>query len=124
MRLIFIFLLLLTGLPGRTQNASAPGPKVHEVFLDFLTEKISLTPAEKKQLRPLVIRYLNDAKNISKTNKDPLLREQERISLKIDYRKRFTPIIGEARATRFFAAEQLFRKKIREELKKRNVKEN
>jgi len=53
-----------------------------------------------------------------------LLREQERIELKINYRKRFIPIIGEARATRFFSEEQSFRRKIREELKKRNVNKN
>ncbi|WP_018630808.1 hypothetical protein [Niabella aurantiaca] len=125
MKLIFIFLLCWSPLPGLTQTQPASAPtRIHDVFLDYLTEKIKLTPAEKKQLRPLVIRYLGESKNISKTNRDPLLREQERIKLKINYRKRFVPIIGEPRATRFFTEEQFFRRKIREELKKRNVKKN
>lgn len=123
MKLIFIFLFCWLSLPGLTQTRPAP-PRIHDVFLDYLTEKINLTPAEKKQLHPLVIRYLGESKNISKTNRDPLLREQERIKLKISYRKRFVPIIGEPRATRFFTEEQSFRRKIREELKKRNVKKN
>lgn len=125
MRSFLIFFLSFTVATGWAQTQPAPpAHKVHEVFLDYLTEKINLTPAEKKQLSPLVIRYLGDSKNISKNNKDPLLREQERIKLKINYRKRFIPIIGEPRATRFFMEEQSFRRKIREELKKRNVNKN
>ncbi|MBO9592118.1 MAG: hypothetical protein J7599_04355 [Niabella sp.] len=125
MKRILILLLTLTTLQGPAQTQPAPKPnRVHDVFLDYLTEKFSLTPAEKKQLRPIVIQYLADSKKISKTEQDPLLREQERIALKISYRKRFTPVIGEPRATRFFSEEQVFRKKIREELSKRNVKEN
>ncbi|MCF3109904.1 hypothetical protein LL912_14075 [Niabella sp. CC-SYL272] len=125
MKRILIFLLPLIMFQGQAQTQPAPKPsRVHDIFLDYLTEKISLTPAEKKQLRPIVIQYLTDSKKISKTQQDPLLREQERIALKINYRKRFMPIIGEPRSTRFFSEEQLFRKKIREELSKRNVKEN
>ncbi|SDC71421.1 hypothetical protein [Niabella drilacis] len=126
MKAVLIFLLSFVTVAGAAQTQPAPSSphKIHEVFLDYLTEKIDLTPTEKKQLQPLVIRYLSESKNLYKTNRDPLLREQERIKLKINYRKLFTPIIGEQRATRFFGEEQLFRRKIREELKKRNVKEN
>ncbi|MGJ7031858.1 hypothetical protein [Niabella hirudinis] len=125
MKAVLIFLLSFMTVAGAAQTPPSPAVhRVHEVFLDYLTEKIDLTATEKKQLRPLVIRYFGEAKNIYKTNRDPLLREQERIQLKISYRKLFTPIIGEPRATRFFSEEQSFKKKIREELKKRSVKEN
>ncbi|WP_300598746.1 hypothetical protein [Niabella sp.] len=125
MKLILILLLPLIALRGPAQTQPAPNAsRVHDVFLDYLTEKISLTPQEKKQLRPMVIQYLADSRKLSKSQEDPLLREQERIALKINYRKRFVPIIGEPRATRFFSEEQLFRKKAREELSKRSVKEN
>lgn len=119
---LFIALYLFgSSALGQTQAAA---PSVHDVFLNFLTEKMNLTVEEKKQMRPLVIGYLGDTRKVAKTTKDPLLREQARIELKLRYRREFAPIIGDQRATRFFTEEQLFRRKIREELKSRNVKEN
>lgn len=103
---------------------SNPQPKVVDAFLDFLTEKLHLIPQERKRMRPLIVSYFAETKRISATTSDPLQRDQDRASLKISYRKSFTPILGPERATQFFSEEQLFRKKIREVLKNRNVKEN
>jgi len=72
-------------------------------------------------MRPLVIMYFNETRKIHKKTNDPLVREQQKIDLKIRYRNLFVPIIGAARSNRFFAEEQLFRKKVWEELKQRNT---
>ncbi|ANH79759.1 hypothetical protein A8C56_01135 [Niabella ginsenosidivorans] len=128
MKLIFIFfipfLLFCRPLNAQQPSGSSPQPKVVDAFLDFLTEKIHLTPTERNQMRPLIVGYFSETRRINKTITDPLQREQERAALKISYRKSFTPILGNQRATRFFTEEQLFRRKIREVLKGRNVKKN
>ncbi|HEX7756312.1 MAG TPA: hypothetical protein VF421_13255 [Niabella sp.] len=128
MKLIFIllipFLFFRVSLKAQPPPGNSPQPKVIDAFLDFLTEKIQLTPTERKQMRPLVLGYFSETKRINKTITDPLQREQERAALKISYRKSFTPVLGNERATRFFTEEQLFRKKIKEVLKGRNVNKN
>ncbi|MBO9619705.1 MAG: hypothetical protein J7539_11795 [Niabella sp.] len=127
----FLILLLFCCGPAMTQQPAPsqtkpanPQPKVVDAFLDFLTEKIHLGPQERKKMRPLIVGYFAETKRIASTTTDPLQRDQERAALKISYRRSFTPVIGAERATQFFTEEQLFRKKIKEELKHRNVKEN
>lgn len=100
------------------------GRKIVDVFLVFLEKKLPLTPQESSQMRPLVVNYFSDQKKIHHKNDDPLVREQQKVDLKIRYRNLFQPIIGTRRANRFFVEEQLFRKRIREELRQRKERKN
>lgn len=95
--------------------------KVHDVFMTYVADKLALTPQESNQMRPLVVHYFSDMRKILRENTDPLVREQQRIDLKIKYRAFFQPIIGQTRSNRFFVEEQLFRKKVRDELKQRKT---
>ena len=125
MKRIYTLIVFLSLFIGAAQGQKAAAPKVRDVFLDFLTEKMQLTPVEKKQMRPLIGNYFSETREINKTTDDQLLREQKRVNLKLKYRKAFAGIIGTNRATRFFTEEQIFRKKIREELRERkNVNKN
>jgi hypothetical protein len=123
MKKIFFLAILFFGTLFMTFGQPNPTQKVHKVFLNYLKHKLPLTSQESIQMRPLVAKYFLELRNISKKNFDPLLKEQKRIELKIQYRNSFTPIIGQERANRFFVEEQVFRKKIREELKSRSQPE-
>ena len=123
MKKIFFLAILFFGTLYTTFGQPNPAQKVNKVFLNYLEQKLPLTPQESVQMRPLVETYFLELRNISKNNFDPLLKEQKRIELKIQYRNSFTPIIGQERANRFFVEEQVFRKKIREELKSRSQPE-
>ena len=68
-------------------------------------------------MRTLVIRHFNEARKILPENSDILLTEQQKIDLKIRYRKLFVPLTGVDRSNPFFTEEQLFRKRIREGIK-------
>jgi len=124
MKKIFFLAILFLGTFFMTFGQPNPTQKVHKLFLNYLEQKLPLTSQESIQMQPLVAKYFLELRNILKNNFDPLLREQKRIELKIQYRNSFTPIIGQERANRFFVEEQVFRKKIREELKSRSQPEH
>lgn len=116
-KIVLIFYFLLIYFSGFSQEA--PALKMHDVFLEFVQKKMNLSPQESSRMRPLVIKYFNETRKIHKGVSDPLAREQQKIDLKIRYRNRFIPVIGADRSNRFFTEEQLFRKRVREELKQR-----
>ncbi|ODT35296.1 MAG: hypothetical protein BGN92_11490 [Sphingobacteriales bacterium 41-5] len=115
---IFLFLVFFGGTVGAFSQAEKT-PKMHDIFLAFIQKKLALNPQESGRMRPLVIRYFNETRKIHQNFTDPLIREQQKIDLKIRYRNLFSPIIGKDRSNRFFAEEQLFRKRVREELRQR-----
>lgn len=124
MKHLFILLLVLTAVPLALCSQNKDYAKMQETFMAFMGEKLKFTKEEATKLRPLVSRYFSESRKIRHKESDPLVRGATRAKLKIKYRDVFTPIIGEARATRFFAEEQQFIKKVKEELGRRNVKEN
>lgn len=95
------------------------GMKMNDVFFGYMQNKLELSVQEGDRMRPLVARYFNELKTIQLSSSDPLIREQKKIETKIAYREQFSQILGQERANRFFMEEQIFRKKIKEELKKR-----
>ena len=95
--------------------------KVHEVFLKYITNRLSLNSQEASQMGVLVPLYFDEMRAIHKNNSDPLIREQKKIALKIKYRSQIVPILGAQKANQLFIEEQLFRKKIKEELKQRKA---
>lgn len=110
-------LLLISAIALSQRNAP---PKMHDIFLIYIEKKIPLSAQESDLIRPLVINYFAELRNIPKENTDMLLKEQRKIDLKIHYRELFIPIIGVQKANHFFIEEQIFRKKVREELKSRS----
>lgn len=116
----YMFLIVwLMGLVFFTQAQQPNELKLPEVFFNFTKERMGLTGEEAVLMRPLVIKYFTQTRIIHRNNPDPLLRDQKKIYLKLQFRNRFIPIIGERRANQFFEEERLFRRKIKEELQER-----
>lgn len=114
-------LIIFFAVTVMAYNQGIEGEKVHDIFLKYITTKLSLNSQELSQMQVLVPRYFNELRKIHKNNTDPLLREQQKIAIKIKYRDQLIPLLGEKRANQVFIEEQLFRKRIREELKQRNT---
>ena len=114
-------LIIFFAVTVMAYNQGIEGEKVHEIFLKYITTKLSLNSQELSQMQVLVPRYFNELRKTHKNNTDPLLREQQKIAIKIKYRDQLIPLLGEKRANQVFIEEQLFRKRIREELKQRNT---
>lgn len=127
MKLIkLIFLLLIAVLTSFSSNAQRvkDSIKINNLFEKFITEKLSLTSEESIQMKPMVKKYFFQRKKIVQTYSDPLERESQMASLKIQFRNQLTPIVGVTRANSFFIQEQNFRHKVKEELKNRRFRKN
>lgn len=94
--------------------------KINDIFFQYVIQTLKLKPEEAEQMRPLVKEYLYKRREISTAYADPLEREQKTLDLKISSRKQMAGIIGIQRANSFFASEQNFRRKVRDEIRHRN----
>ncbi|MFV0607409.1 MAG: hypothetical protein ACK5NK_16400 [Niabella sp.] len=115
-KIIFLFAFYF---PLNAFCQTGSNAKMQDVFLLYIHKKLELSNSETAQMRPLVAQYFANTRKLYKEFTDPLEREQQKINLKLQYRNLFTPIIGKEKANRFFIEEQLFRKRVREELKQR-----
>ena len=118
-RQIILLLMILLGVQQMTEGQQKDPSKINDVFFQYVTQTLELTPSEAKGMRPLVKAYLTERKKIIGATKDPLEREQKILALKISSRKQMAKVIGMKRATSFFTSEQAFRRKVRDELKNR-----
>lgn len=116
-------ILILFFVPVLATNAQTMQDStiVGDLFEKYVDNKLALTRQESMQMRPLVRKYIVQRKKITRLFPDPLEREKQIITLKLKYRDQFTPIIGQQRANAFFIHEQSFRRKIKEELRKRRL---
>ncbi|MGC4234528.1 MAG: hypothetical protein QM594_16220 [Niabella sp.] len=102
-------------------HAQQKGPsKINDIFFQYVVQTLKLKPEEAEQMRPLVKEYLYKRREIGMAYSDPLEREQKILDLKISSRKQMAGIIGMQRANSFFASEQNFRRKVRDEIRQRN----
>lgn len=98
--------------------------KMEDLFIMYIEKELSLTAQESVIIKPLIHNYLIEVKNINRKFEDPLLKEQQRVDLKMHLRSQIRPIIGENRSISFFVAEQNFRRRIRDELNRRRGDKN
>ncbi|RZF59534.1 hypothetical protein [Sphingobacterium corticibacterium] len=109
----------------------------------YITKELSLTPAEAQRFFPIYNQYsqeiwairskkkeststpsprgVNAFNRSNKSEKqDVLSYDAKELEIKRDYRKKFTEVIGSARASQFFEVEQSFRELLYKELQRRN----
>ncbi len=115
--LTICLLWLCSGLPVQAQAQKSP--KVNDIFFEFVSKELSLTPAQAADIRPLIKQYLMERGKTSRNFRDPLEREQQILSLKMKYRARMAKVVGKQKATRFFTSEQSFRRKVKDVLRAR-----
>lgn len=98
----------------------------------FITKELDLTSREAQRFFPAYNEYRKelyamleaDRRKLQdngkkQTRMDELERETKILAIKKKYRDRFTDIVGQARASRFFEAEREFREKLMQELRRR-----
>ncbi|HZH55438.1 MAG TPA: hypothetical protein VFD72_07295 [Sphingobacteriaceae bacterium] len=99
----------------------------------FITQQLSLTSQEAQRFFPLYNEYrkemnavLQASRGVDNRNRrdrskmDELATETAILGIKKKYRERYTAIVGQARASRFFEVEREFREKLVQELRRRD----
>lgn len=118
-KLIFSAIIVFCCVYFHGYAQQAGSPKINDIFFQYIENTLKLSPEESAQLRPLIKKYLNERRKIAAGNTDPLELEQKVSALKLSSRKRMTGVIGLEKANSFFDMEQVFRRRVREELKLR-----
>lgn len=130
---VLMTLTLMIGV-GQAQDRRQKGhfERVESEKIAFITKELQLTPKEAQLFFPSynlyrdeIIKVLHSAKSQNVTNTrhnkrmDELAKESALLNIKKKYWEKFSAIIGESRASRFFEAEREFREKLINELKRR-----
>ena len=148
--LIALALLLSIGVTIAQESRSERFERIEAEKIAFITNELSLTPSEAQRFFPIYNQYSREISKLkqerrsvrrlrnnaqSENNRstgnnfnfsegDALAFDTKELELKKSYRQRFATIIGQARASRFFAAEEEFRNYLLRELQQRRLNRN
>lgn len=78
-----------------------------------------MTEEEAKKSEPIVHQYIIDMRKVQVDYLDPLEKQQQRATVRVNCRNQLVPILGQARANRVFVEEARFRNEVRKLLQQR-----
>lgn len=78
-----------------------------------------MTEEEAKKSEPIVNQYIIDMRKVQVAYKDPLERQQQKATVRVNYRNQLSPVLGQARANRVFVEEARFRNEVRKLIQER-----
>lgn len=141
----FIVLTLLFSIAAVAQESRAQRfERIEAEKIAFITKELNLTPSEAQRFFPAYNQYFKEISTLKRerrsnkpnytpnlqsqklagngfnpSNRDVLAFDAKELEVKKIYRKRFSDIIGPARASRFFEVEEEFRNYLLRELQHR-----
>lgn len=145
-RLIALALLLpVTIAVAQEESRAERFERIEAEKIAFITKELNLTPSEAQKFFPIYNQYHREiytlkqerhsskrlsgtlqlennkipGNNFRRTEKDVLAFDAKELEVKKNYRKRFADVVGQARASRFFQAEEEFRNYLLRELQQR-----
>lgn len=121
---LYILTALLCGIniTGFSQTASVDSlqnDRVGKGMFLFIKNNLQMTEDEAKKSEPIVSQYIIDMRRVQVEYSDPLERQQQKATVRVNYRNQLTPILGLARANRVFVEEVRFRNEVRKLLQQR-----
>ena len=143
---LIIAMLLLSAAFSKAQESRAQRfERIEAEKSAFITKELNLTPPEAQKFFPVYNQYQQEiwklklarrgdkrlknqsslqsqklqGNSLNPTNRDVLAFDAKELEVKKIYRKRFADIVGQARASRFFEAEEEFRNYLLRELQHR-----
>jgi hypothetical protein len=103
--LSFIFSLSITSIAQDGENGSV----VKEKMMEYIQKRLNLSKPEAERFGPVFMNYFNDLRKTRQNFKNDQLRLQQKTAeLKLEYRNRFSNIIGEKRGNDVFTYERDF----------------
>lgn len=143
--LIALALLLPVAITVAQESRAERFERIEAEKIAFITNELNLTPSEAQQFFPIYNQYhreifklkqerrstrrlRNESRLENKkipgnsfnfSDRDALAFDAKELEVKKIYRKRFATIVGQARASRFFEAEEEFRNYLLRELQQR-----
>ena len=91
--------------------------KIKALYVAYISQQLSLTPAEAEKFWPAHAQYEADLRDINKENLNELDRQQAVLNVKKKYQGNFNKILGNERSNSFYRQDAEFRKKLTDRLK-------
>jgi hypothetical protein len=119
-KFLSILILLFTLQISYAQEEQPAASRLKEKMTEYIGNKLDLNKAEAERFEPLFTDYLNQQREIKKEfGEDRLLLQQKVIQLRIDFRNKLKPLIGEKRSNDVFNHEREFVQMIQQQQKER-----
>jgi hypothetical protein len=113
-KLLYIVFFLFTIYPSIAQEDQPGADRLREKMLEYIQTNLNMTKSEAENVRPHFMDYLNQVKQASHEHKDDRLLLQKKIAdIRIKFREKVKPIIGEKRSNDVFIYEHEFVQKIK-----------
>ena len=123
-KFILYISLVLAVFSASAQGGSEDGQlnpkreeKIKALYVAYISQQLSLTPAEAEKFWPAHAQYEADLLEINKGSLNELDRQQAVLNVKKKYQGNFNKILGNERSNNFYRQDTEFRKKLVERLK-------
>lgn len=122
-KLLYLFILLFIVVRPSLAQEESSGTKLRDKMMDYIQTKLSLSKSEIEKFRPVFMDYLKEMRTTKQEHKDdPLVLQQKIAELRLRYRDKFKPIIGEQKSNDVFKHERDFIEQVRKEVQERKKK--
>jgi hypothetical protein len=110
--LFFLFCIHTTFAQDDPPGGAA---RLKEKMVEYIQNKLGLSKPEAERFEPLFTDYLNQLREVKKEHKgDRLLLQDKVIDVRIKFREKIKPVIGEKRSNDVFQYEREFVQKIQD----------
>ena len=91
--------------------------KIQALYIAYISQQLSLTPAEAEKFWPAHAQYDAELKAINKSSLNELDRQQAILNVKKKYQSNFNKVLGTERSNNFYKQDGEFKKKLVERLR-------
>jgi hypothetical protein len=109
-KILYILCFLLTiNTALFAQDDEGGGAKIRERMTEYIQKRLGLNSAEAERFGPEFLNYFNELRKTNQDFKSDRLRLQQKVSeVRVNYRDKFRPIIGDKRSNDVFLYERDF----------------
>lgn len=121
MKKIFYILIFCFSLQTSFAQDEGPGAaRLKEKMVEYIQEKMGLSKGEAERFQPLFMDYLRQLQQTKMDHKnDRLLLQQKVIDVRLKFRDKIKPFVGEKRSNDVFTYEREFVEKVQDVRKER-----
>lgn len=109
----------ITGFSQTPVADSLQNDRVGKGMFLFIKNNLQMTEEEAKKSEPIVSQYIIDMRKVQIEYSDPLERQQQKATVRVNCRNQLIPVLGQVRANRVFVEEARFRNEVRKLLQQR-----
>lgn len=118
--ILFICLALLsTTAFAQNHSDTLQKDRIGKGLFLFIKTNLQMNEEEAKKAEPIINQYLIDMRKVQFEYKDPMERQQQKATVRLNYRNQLSPVLGLNRANGVFVEEAKFRNEVRKLLQQR-----